>query len=108
QDFNADDYDVVFFGSGQDYEQAIVARDLQYKADALKSYIEKDGVLLAIAGGFQLLGHYYVDHDGKRIEGIGALDHYTLAQKDNRFVGNASVYDEATAETYKGFENHSG
>ena len=108
QPFNADEYDLVFFGSGQDYEQSIVARDIQYKSDALKSYIEKNGVLLAISGGFQLLGHYYMDNDGKRIEGIGALDHYTLAQNNNRFVGNASVLDETSGETYVGFENHGG
>ena len=27
-EFNADDYDIVFFGGGQDYEQSIVSADL--------------------------------------------------------------------------------
>ena len=27
-EFNADDYDIVFFGGGQDYEQSIVSNDL--------------------------------------------------------------------------------
>lgn len=108
QPFNADDYDLVFFGGGQDYEQFIVSKDIQEKADAIKSYIENDGAMLAICGGFQMLGHYYIDAKGNRIEGISALDHYTLNQENNRFTGNVTIYDKESGDTYKGFENHNG
>ncbi|KGE58757.1 hypothetical protein SPYSS1447_0876, partial [Streptococcus pyogenes SS1447] len=32
--FEQDDYDIVFFGGGQDYEQSIVAKDLPSKKAA--------------------------------------------------------------------------
>lgn len=106
--FKAEDYDFVFFGGGQDYEQKIVSGDLQSKKDALINYIENDGVLLAICGGYQLLGHYYVTANDEKILGIGALDHYTLRQDNNRFIGDVKIFNEAFNETYVGFENHNG
>ncbi|MDE1548875.1 type 1 glutamine amidotransferase [Jeotgalibaca caeni] len=108
QPFDPNEYDLVFFGGGQDYEQYIVSLDIKEKAEQIKQYIEQDGVLLAICGGFQMLGHYYVDATGKRIEGIGVLDHYTLNQENNRFIGNITIKNEETGETYHGFENHNG
>lgn len=106
--FNPQDYDIVFFGGGQDYEQMIVSRDLQNKKEAITSYIENDGIVLGICGGFQLLGHYYINAKGVRLEGIGALDHYTLNQVNSRFTGDITIYDEESGDTYKGFENHNG
>ncbi|MGP6138699.1 MULTISPECIES: type 1 glutamine amidotransferase [unclassified Jeotgalibaca] len=108
QPFNPEDYDIVFFGGGQDYEQLIVSKDLQHKKEAITSYIEHDGIVLGICGGFQLLGHYYINAKGVRLEGIGALDHYTLNQVNSRFTGDIVIYDEETGDTYKGFENHNG
>ncbi|UJF16541.1 adenosylcobyric acid synthase [Jeotgalibaca sp. MA1X17-3] len=106
--FDPNAYDLVFFGGGQDYEQFIVSKDIQDKADSLKQYIENNGVFLAICGGFQLLGHYYMDAAGNRIEGIGALDHYTLNQENKRFTGDITIDDKETGEIYTGFENHNG
>ncbi|MEG0294115.1 type 1 glutamine amidotransferase [Enterococcus sp.] len=106
--FQAEDYDFVFFGGGQDYEQKIVSADLKSKRDELIKYIENDGVLLAICGGYQLLGHYYETADGDKISGIGALDHYTIRQDNNRFIGDVKIFNESFNETYVGFENHNG
>ena len=75
--FDADKYDLVFFGGGQDFEQLIISKDIQKKKDSLINYIENDGVMLAICGGYQLLGHYYMGANGEKIQGISALDHYT-------------------------------
>ena len=55
QEFKADDFDLIFFGGGQDFEQVIVAEDLPTKKEELTRYIENDGVMLAICGGYQLL-----------------------------------------------------
>ncbi len=107
-DFNSQDYQLAFFGGGQDYEQTIVAQDLPHKKAGLGDYIENNGVLLAICGGFQLLGQYYIQADGQRIEGLGLMDHYTLNQKDNRFIGDIKIYNSEFEETYYGFENHQG
>lgn len=106
--FNPKDWDIVFFGGGQDYEQTIVSKDIQYKKEDLTDYIEDGGPLLAICGGYQLLGHYYVGANGEKIKGIDALDHYTLSQDDNRFIGDIVIKNAETGEIYHGFENHNG
>lgn len=106
--FNPEDFDIVFFGGGQDYEQKVVSKDIQYKAKNLIHYIEQGGVFVAICGGFQLLGHYYIGANGEKIEGIGALNHYTLSQDNNRYIGDITIYDEKTGMTYEGYENHNG
>lgn len=108
QEFKADDFDLIFFGGGQDFEQVIVAEDLPTKKEELTRYIENDGVMLAICGGYQLLGYYYIGAHGEQIKGIGALDHYTLSQENNRFIGDTEIYNEEFDETYYGFENHNG
>lgn len=108
QPFDPNKYDLVFFGGGQDYEQFIVSKNIQAKAAGIKAYIENDGVLLAICGGYQLLGHYYMDASGNKIPGISALDHYTLSQDNNRFIGDITIRSEEFNETYEGFENHNG
>lgn len=64
--------------------------------------------MLAICGGYQLLGHYYIGANGEKIKGIGALDHYTLSQENNRFIGDIVIHNEEFDETYYGFENHNG
>ncbi|AYW47567.1 adenosylcobyric acid synthase [Tetragenococcus osmophilus] len=106
--FDPNRYDLVFFGGGQDFEQYIVSKDIQAKKESLIDYIENDGVMLAICGGYQLLGHYYTGAHGEKIQGISALDHYTLSQDNNRFIGDIKIYNEEFDETYVGFENHNG
>jgi CobQ-like glutamine amidotransferase family enzyme len=107
-DFKSEDMDIIFFGGGQDYEQSIVSEDLKNnKKEELTKYIEDGKVLLAICGGYQLLGKYYSTPNGEKLEGLGLLNIYTEGG-DNRFIGNTVVYNEETNETYVGFENHSG
>lgn len=106
--FDKDYYDLAFFGGGQDFEQAILAQDLPSKKENLASFIENDGVMLAICGGFQLLGQYYIEAGGRKIDGLGILDHYTLNQENNRYIGDIKIYNEEFDETYYGFENHQG
>ena len=106
--FDPKKYDLIFFGGGQDFEQLIVSQDIQSKKDALIEYIENDGVVLAICGGYQLLGHYYTGANGEKINGISALDHYTVSQDNSRYIGDIIIHNEAFDETYYGFENHNG
>ena len=108
EDFNPDDFDIVMFGGGQDYEQTVVAKDLQNKKDALIQYIEDNGVVVAICGGFQLLGRYYVNASGERLNGISAIDVYTNGQFPNRLIGDVEIVNEEFGETYLGYENHIG
>lgn len=106
--FDPKKYDIVFFGGGQDYEQMIVSKDILTKKSELTDYIEQEGVMLAICGGYQMLGHYYIGANGEKIPGIGALDHYTLSQDNHRFIGDIVIYNEMFDEKYYGFENHNG
>ncbi|SHE85132.1 type 1 glutamine amidotransferase [Clostridium fallax] len=106
--FKEEDYDIVFFGGGQDYEQSIVSKDLiETKKTSIINYIENNGVFLAICGGYQLLGKYYETPTGEKLEGLGALNIYTEGG-DTRFIGNTAILNEDFNETYVGFENHSG
>ena len=107
-EFDASKYDIVFFGGGQDYEQSIVADDLKNtKKEALTEYVESGKVLLAICGGYQLLGKYYTTPDGEKLDGLGILDLYTEGG-GTRFIGNTIILNEELNQTYVGFENHSG
>ena len=108
EDFNAEDFDIVRFGGGQDFEQTVVAKDLQNKKEALIQYIEDNGVVVAICGGFQLLGRYYVNASGERLNGISAIDVCTNGQFPSRLIGDIEIFNEEFGETYLGYENHIG
>ena len=108
EDFNAEDFDIVMFGGGQDFEQTVVARDLQNKKESLIQYIEDNGVVVAICGGFQLLGRYYVNASGERLNGISAIDVCTNGQFPSRLIGDIEIFNEEFGETYLGYENHIG
>lgn len=107
-DFNAKDYDLVFFGGGQDTEQKVISHDIQRMKDQISTYIENHGVLVAICGGFQLLGQYYTTADGEQISGLGVMPHYTERQINSRFIGDIEIFDDMNQQTYYGFENHNG
>lgn len=107
-EFDLENTDILFFGGGQDFEQSIVSNDLKtIKKDSLQKYIENEKLVIAICGGYQLLGKYYIAPNGEKIEGLGILDIYTEGG-DTRFIGNTIIYNEDFDETYVGFENHSG
>ncbi|RTE09189.1 hypothetical protein [Paenibacillus whitsoniae] len=66
-----------------------------------------DGVgCLAICGGYQLLGNYYMTSDGTPIKGLDVCEFYS-EEKKNRMVGNV-VVDTPDFGHLLGFENHSG
>lgn len=111
---NAGDFDLYFFGGGQDQAQDIVSDDLMAgKGAVLKKEIDLGVPLLAICGGYQLLGEYYQPAQGGRIPGVGIFPSYTT-NGSKRLVGNLSIYlnpslaSEAGKKTLIGFENHSG
>ncbi|GAA0779887.1 type 1 glutamine amidotransferase [Clostridium subterminale] len=107
-EFNPEDFDIVFFGGGQDYEQSIVSKDLvETKKRGITDYIESGKVFICICGGYQLLGKTYETSTGEVLEGLGVLDIYTKASNE-RLIGNSIIYNEFFNETYVGFENHSG
>jgi CobQ-like glutamine amidotransferase family enzyme len=106
-----DEVDVFFFGGGQDREQALIYDDLrEFKQASLQQAVASGAQVLAVCGGYQLLGHYYQTGDGERYDGIGLIDVRTEAGK-KRFIGDVvvlSAIDGLTPSTLVGFENHSG
>jgi CobQ-like glutamine amidotransferase family enzyme len=83
-----------------------VARDLRgAKGDAIKESIEEGASLLAVCGGYQLLGHEYRPHAADPLPGIGLFDLVTVAGPE-RFIGNVVI--ESQWGDIVGFENHSG
>ncbi len=104
--------DVFFFGGGQDREQALVYDDLlETKALPLARAIQRGAAVLAVCGGYQLLGHHYQTAAGDRLPGIGLLDLHTDAG-GRRCIGDVVVQADASLglrpSTLVGFENHSG
>lgn len=107
--FDPKRYDLVFFLVAVKTLNSISFQKIfKQKKESLTEYIENDGVMLAICGGYQLLGHYYTGAHGEKIQGISALDHYTLSQDNNRFIGDIKIYNDEFDESYVGFENHNG
>lgn len=97
--------DIYFFGGGQDQAQELVAKDLIKKGHIIKQEIERGVPLLAICGGYQLLGDYYKPHKGPKLQGVGLFPAYTVAG-DKRMIGNIVI--ESMFGKLVGFENHSG
>jgi hypothetical protein len=106
-----EDVDVYFFGGGQDREQALVYEDLiEHKQPPLERAVNAGAAVLAVCGGYQLLGHYYQTAEGERFPGIGMIDVRTEAGK-KRFIGDVVVDTQIEGimpSTLVGFENHSG
>lgn len=107
-----EEVDVFFFGGGQDREQALVYDDLlETKAVHLANAVHAGAAILAVCGGYQLLGHYYETADGEHLPGIGLLDVHTRASKE-RCIGDVVVEADPSLGlspgTLVGFENHSG
>jgi CobQ-like glutamine amidotransferase family enzyme len=106
-----EEVDVFFFGGGQDREQALVYEDLlDFKQPKLERAVAEGAQVLAVCGGYQLLGHYYQTADGERFNGIGLIDVKTEAGK-KRFIGDVVIETDIAdlrPRTLVGFENHSG
>ena len=106
--FTAKDCDLIFIGGGQDFEQAVLLDDLKgAKTAELKAAIEDGVPVLAICGGYQMLGQYYKTWDGQQCDFTGALDLYTVGS-EQRMIGNYMFTCEEAGCNIVGFENHSG
>ncbi len=115
-----DAVDIAFFGGGQDSGQALIADDfVRHQGPSLRQAIEDGLVMLAICGGYQMLGHYFLTHTNEKLPGIAALDLHTVGGHV-RLIGNIAVESDLmpwqteeygnrqTRVRLVGFENHSG
>ena len=105
-----DAHDLFYIGGGQDRDQAAVAHDMvATKRDALHAAAGRGAVVLAVCGGYQLLGHSY-ELGGEKLPGVGLVDLRTIREAGPRLIGNCAI--EADLGTgprvIAGFENHGG
>lgn len=105
--------DLLFMGGAQDRQQAIVAKDLRKKRNALKKMIEDGTPGLYICGAYQFLGKYYKEADGTVIQGLNIFNLYSENPGENcpRLIGNILI--QITGINHQpialvGFENHGG
>jgi lipid II isoglutaminyl synthase (glutamine-hydrolysing) len=102
--------DLLYIGGGQDREQALVAHDLAGKADQMLDAATGGAAVLAVCGGYQLLGRFYRVGDGDELPGVGLFPLHTVAG-DRRMIGDILLECElepGKRKTVAGFENHAG
>jgi CobQ-like glutamine amidotransferase family enzyme len=100
-------HDLLYVGGGQDREQALVAVDLAAKGDALRAAVADGAAVLAVCGGYQLLGRSYRDVAGTELPGVGLLPLETVAG-ERRMIGDVLLDCAWAGQTLAGFENHAG
>jgi len=103
-------YDLLYVGGGQDREQALVAQDLGSKRDAVLAAVADGAAMLAVCGGYQLLGRSYRDFHGVELPGIALFPLETVAG-ERRMIGDVLLECElepGVRRTLAGFENHAG
>jgi lipid II isoglutaminyl synthase (glutamine-hydrolysing) len=105
-----DAHDLFYMGGGQDRDQAAVAHDMaQTKREALHAAADRGAVVLAVCGGYQLLGHSYQLGDDE-LPGVGLVDLRTVREPGPRLIGNCAIEADLGGglRVIAGFENHGG
>jgi CobQ-like glutamine amidotransferase family enzyme len=100
-------HDLLYIGGGQDREQALVAVDLAAKAESVRAAAAGGTAVLAVCGGYQLLGRFYRDRDGAELPGVGLFPLETIAG-ETRMIGDVLLDCAWAGRTLAGFENHAG
>jgi CobQ-like glutamine amidotransferase family enzyme len=109
-DFDPGQHDLLYIGGGQDRDQVLVAEDmLRTKREAISSAVEDGAALLAVCGGYQLLGHRYQLGE-QSIAGLGIADLETVRSPGPRLIGNILIEADLGdgPQVLAGFENHGG
>ncbi len=108
--FDPAEYDLLYMGGGQDRDQKAVARDLvETKQASMRDSLESGAAILAVCGGYQLLGESY-ELEGEKIAGLGLVDLKTVREPGPRLIGPVAISVDLDGEekTLAGFENHGG
>ena len=109
-ELRAGEHDLLYLGGGQDREEELIAPDLAARGEALREAVAGGVALLAVCGGYQLLGRFYRDRSGVELPGAGLLPLHTVAG-ERRMIGDCLIECEletGVRRTVAGFENHAG
>jgi len=110
QPVDPDAHDLFYMGGGQDRDQALVAGDLvETKRDSLVAALGSGASMLAVCGGYQLLGHSY-EMGAESLPGLGLVDLRTVREPGERLIGNVVIEVDLGRGPRRlaGFENHGG
>ncbi|WP_101720924.1 MurT ligase domain-containing protein [Eggerthella timonensis] len=102
--------DLVMLGGGPDREQRLASDELMGMRDQLRAYVEDGGVLLAICGGYQILGHEWLLGD-EVVKGLGIVDMTTeraSGGSGDRLIDNIVLTSPLAKRPVVGYENHAG
>ncbi len=103
-------HDLYYIGGGQDREQELIAPALAAHGEALRESVSGGAALLAVCGGYQLLGRSYRDQRGDELPGVGLFPLQTVAG-ERRMIGDVLLecrLEPGERRTLAGFENHAG
>ncbi|WP_322152232.1 MurT ligase domain-containing protein [Paratractidigestivibacter sp.] len=106
EELDLSDADVVLLGGGADRDQLAVCKELLAQKEKLAAYVESDGALLAICGGYQLLGRFYM-MGNTQVEGLGVIGAETRSG-EGRLIHNVAINSPVACTPIVGFENHGG
>jgi lipid II isoglutaminyl synthase (glutamine-hydrolysing) len=110
ENFDPAAHDFIYLGGGQDRDQRAVAADLvESKRTAMAAATEDGSVVLAVCGGYQLLGgSYQLGEDS--LPGLGLVDLETVRKAGPRLIGNVAIEVDLGGgpQVLAGFENHGG
>jgi CobQ-like glutamine amidotransferase family enzyme len=104
------EHDLIYVGGGQDREQALIAPDLAARGPAIREAVDGGTAVLAVCGGYQLLGRFYRERGGAELPGAGLFPLHTVAG-ERRLIGDCLLECEfapGEKRTLAGFENHAG
>lgn len=109
QPIDWDAVNLVFMGGGEDSHQSRIAKDFLDLGPELVARLQVGLPMLAICGGYQLLGEYYKTADGVELPGLGFLDVRT-EPGSSRAIGDVVIETQLdlSPATIVGFENHGG
>jgi CobQ-like glutamine amidotransferase family enzyme len=91
-------HDLFYIGGGQDRDQRVVAADMvETKRAALASAVDDGAALLAVCGGYQLLGESYQLGE-ETLPGLGLADLRTVREPGPRLIGNVAIETDLGGE----------
>jgi lipid II isoglutaminyl synthase (glutamine-hydrolysing) len=116
----ADEVDLLVLGHGGEFHQRLIAADLaDVKAPGICEAVGQGAALLAVGGGFELLGRFYQPSRGVELPGAGLFDTWTIQHGDDLTTASRSITEARAGraigdllvrwgdELLVGFENHS-
>jgi CobQ-like glutamine amidotransferase family enzyme len=110
-ELDPDGADLLYIGGGQDRDQALCAVDLaEAKREAVHAAVARGAAVLAVCGGYQLLGSSYALGD-EVLPGVGLVELETVRAEGPRLIGNVAIEVDLARvgrRVLAGFENHGG